>query len=109
VKKPVTKRAVRLVYRQPIRSRGKAPLHLPPGLRLGTSFDHIAAIAVYVARIPPRIRPDAEVEVTSPQGAIRFPPACSAALLACALQLYNRAGCSLAGKRSELPCRRRCA
>jgi len=43
-------------------SRGKALLHLPPGLRLGTSFDHIAAIAVYVARIPPRIRPDAEVE-----------------------------------------------
>jgi len=43
-------------------SRGKALLHLPPGIRLGTSFDHIAAIAVYVRLTPPRIRPSAEVE-----------------------------------------------
>lgn len=41
---------------------GKALLHLPPGLRLGTSFDHIAAIAVYLDLTPPRIRPSAEVE-----------------------------------------------
>jgi hypothetical protein len=44
------------------RTHGKALLHLPADVKLGTSFDHIAAVAVYVDRAPPRILPSAEVE-----------------------------------------------
>jgi hypothetical protein len=45
------------------RTHGKALLHLPPDVKLGTSFDHIAAVAVYVDRPPPRILASAEVEL----------------------------------------------
>jgi hypothetical protein len=43
-------------------THGKALLHMPADVKLGTSFDHIAAIAVYIERRPPRILPSAEVE-----------------------------------------------
>lgn len=45
------------------RTGGKALLHVPPDVKIGTSFDHIAAVAVYVDRPPPRVLPSAEVEL----------------------------------------------
>src|SRR5688572_5717244 len=45
------------------KTHGKALLHLPADVKLGTSFDHIAAVAVYIEREPPRILPSAEVEI----------------------------------------------
>jgi hypothetical protein len=45
------------------RTHGKALLHVPADVKLGTSFDHIAAVAVYIERTPPRILPSAEVEL----------------------------------------------
>jgi hypothetical protein len=45
------------------KTHGKALLHLPADVELGTSFDHIAAVAVYLEREPPRILPSAEVEL----------------------------------------------
>ena len=45
------------------KTHGKALIHLPADVKLGTSFDHIAAVAVYLEREPPRILPSAEVEL----------------------------------------------
>ncbi len=45
------------------RTHGKALLHMPRDVKLGTSFDHIAAVAVYLDRRPPRVLPSAEVEL----------------------------------------------
>jgi hypothetical protein len=44
-------------------THGKPLLHMPPDLTHGTSFDHIAAVAVYVNRKPPRVLASAEVEM----------------------------------------------
>jgi len=42
---------------------GKPLIYIPEGLEINTSFDHIAAIAVYIDKKPPKLRDDGDLEL----------------------------------------------
>ena len=55
--------ADRLLFGFGNETSGKPLIYFPRDLRTNTSFDHIAAIALYVDRPAPRVRPDGTVEL----------------------------------------------